>query len=767
MYTTIRVAVFLLSLAFFLPEGWSQSTARIATVIAMDGTQVTVTAKNATRVANSMVLYTPDWGYRTGTNAYGTEIILAQTSEVQHYTVSGINSVLINPSLSGNSAIPKKGLVLSGAPGTQAQILASHFKVGDMVTVNEPTTHTASFTATAINAVRGTNELIIYTPAFGVSTQTNAYGEELTVENGVVAQAGGNNSSIPSDGFVLSGHGTAAAWLSANATIGNQVTLNGLVVTITTSPASYVYQAAQTIRSTKASIQSGLQQFVIAPFGEAEALNAKAEKQLKQASGLESSNPAQSIFLAQEAMNTANAAYDDTLPSRVAEARGTWYRPVEKNLEQVRETLEHMKAGRFNELYLETWFEGYTIYPSAVLASAGIANQNPSFAGFDPLRAFATEGKKRGIAVHAWIDGFMVGTDPTGGPVLKAHPEWAAKTRNQVGNAKPTPDPSTGYFWIDIVNPQVRQFMLDLTKEMVQQYGLAGVNLDYTRFPSEADWHNSFDFSDYARQAYQAVSGIDPYTIDAATQSVAWSAWTAWQSDQEDLFVQDEYRTMKGISSQTVVSATPEPGAESAEIGKWSQYIDVVIPQAYSLGSVPPLVQQTEAQLTPGNLIYAGIYPFYHYENAATTVAEVLSGHDLISGTTIFAFGEATEPDIAALHQGVWRNHAISPGLHPIAATRAQLGALADDVLTVYVPRHAMDVKTAATFLSKVAQIDHALSLPDVNPDHAQQELADLANSFYSKAGEKEINPIVSDRLKGQLMYLENLLTYSVIKNIE
>ena len=61
---------------------------------------------------------------------------------------------------------------------------------------------------------RGRNQLIIYTPAYQrKTTQTNQWGNEAVVKNGVVHKVGGNNSPIPENGFVVSGHWQAGIWV--------------------------------------------------------------------------------------------------------------------------------------------------------------------------------------------------------------------------------------------------------------------------------------------------------------------------------------------------------------------------------------------------------------------------------------------------------------------------------------------------------------------------------------------------------------------------
>jgi hypothetical protein len=78
-----------------------------------------------------------------------------------------------------------------------------------------------------INVYRASNLLILYTPARGARTGTNQYGTEVAVVNGVVTQVQTSvgNMAIPSNGYVLSGHGTSNTWLRNNARVGSVVRL--------------------------------------------------------------------------------------------------------------------------------------------------------------------------------------------------------------------------------------------------------------------------------------------------------------------------------------------------------------------------------------------------------------------------------------------------------------------------------------------------------------------------------------------------------------
>ena len=89
---------------------------------------------------------------------------------------------------------------------------------------------TATHAIDGTDVERGANQLIIYTPSTGKQTTTNEWGTEAAVLDGKIAshvrQTGGLNASIPSNGFVLSGHGTSRQWLEANAVIGAPVTVS-------------------------------------------------------------------------------------------------------------------------------------------------------------------------------------------------------------------------------------------------------------------------------------------------------------------------------------------------------------------------------------------------------------------------------------------------------------------------------------------------------------------------------------------------------------
>ncbi|MBO5870285.1 MAG: family 10 glycosylhydrolase [Clostridia bacterium] len=100
-----------------------------------------------------------------------------------------------------------------------------------------------TITANGINITRESGTLVIYTPDKGATTGTNEWGYEVIIEEGVAVKYNKGNSSIPKNGFVLSGHNEDEGgkrmgdWIQENIKIGDYVNYTGDgVVTVSDTP---------------------------------------------------------------------------------------------------------------------------------------------------------------------------------------------------------------------------------------------------------------------------------------------------------------------------------------------------------------------------------------------------------------------------------------------------------------------------------------------------------------------------------------------------
>ncbi len=152
-----------------------------------------------------------------------------------------------------------------------------------------------------------------------------------------------------------------------------------------------------------------------------------------------------------------------------------WLSPgssVEQNKALTRQVLDnHLKANMTSVLWQVRRF-GSVYYPSGIEPWGVQANfQNP---GYDPLAYAIEQAHARGLEFHAWFNTFESRFAYSGSP-SQVHPEWIC--RDQDGNAMPTE-----IAWLSPGLPDVRQYLLGVVMEIVNNYDIDGLHLDFVRW---------------------------------------------------------------------------------------------------------------------------------------------------------------------------------------------------------------------------------------------------------------------------------------------
>ncbi|MEN9225313.1 MAG: family 10 glycosylhydrolase [Thermostichus sp. HHBFW_bins_43] len=269
---------------------------------------------------------------------------------------------------------------------------------------------------------------------------------------------------------------------------------------------------------------------------------------------------------------------------------------------------DRLAQAGINTVFFETMNAGFAIHPSRVAPQ-----QNPLTRGWDPLRAAVRLAHERGMELHAWIWTFAVGNIRHNilpeinlpqdyiGPVLTAHPDWANVDKR--GNLFPRGQPET---WLDPANPQVRSYLLALTRELVQDYRVDGIHLDYIRYPFQnAPSRNVFGFGRAARQGFQQLSGVDPLELDPLTDRSLWQLWTRYRTQQVNEVVESIARTARSLNPQVILSAAVYALPKNERLQKlqqdWEEWIqagelDLLIPLTYA-GNTRRLAQLVQPNL--------------------------------------------------------------------------------------------------------------------------------------------------------------------------
>jgi uncharacterized lipoprotein YddW (UPF0748 family) len=216
--------------------------------------------------------------------------------------------------------------------------------------------------------------------------------------------------------------------------------------------------------------------------------------------------------------------------------------------------LDRLQRSGINVIFFQTRMRGDVAYYSQIETFnpifTGQVNGDP---GYDPLAFVVKECHKRGMECHAWMVVYPVGT--------KKHVAAQGKTsvvRSHPGMCKYY----NGEWYLDPGNPATRSYILSLINEVVRNYDIDGIHLDYIRYP---DRPQRFPDADTYRKYGRGMNKDD------------------WRRNNVTLLVSEIYDAVKAQKSWVQVSSSPVGKYRSLTYGKgdWTAYESVYQDAAY------------------------------------------------------------------------------------------------------------------------------------------------------------------------------------------
>lgn len=209
---------------------------------------------------------------------------------------------------------------------------------------------------------------------------------------------------------------------------------------------------------------------------------------------------------------------------------------------------------------------GYVFYDSDIAPIA------PGYATFDALQHVITAAHANNIKVRAWIPQFH---DQA---AFNLNPGW--QMYSLVGGvAKPFKGSGGDEYFVNPIHPDVQAYQRSIISEVVSNYDVDGVVLDWLRF----DDYN-MDVSSYTVNLYQSLYGYSPLTINFATDSTRRQEWNAWRTDKIGQYVadvRDDIEAVKPGLELGVYILPPEFTEVGQDVSKFHESIDFVAPMAY------------------------------------------------------------------------------------------------------------------------------------------------------------------------------------------
>ena len=517
--------------------------------------------------------------------------------------------------------------------------------------------------------LRGANQLVVYTPSFGFRTNTNEFGTEAIIQGDTVTSLSGADSLIPANGLVISGHGKAKKWINENIMVGSKISIdleNKLITSYITSD-TFLFGAREKVKDVE-----NMMFF----YPQTNSYNQrKTEQNLNRAKDYihrAQKDGSDSQRFASKAIEYADSAMSTVIPYNPQEFKGVWIRPVYHTKDEIISVLDRIADAGINNVFIETYYHGQTIFPSRTMEEYGFIKQNPEYAGFDPLRIWIAEAHKRGIKIHIWFESFYVGNKPpetNPKSILAINPSWANYQKKNVDSESIPYSTSehNGYF-LDPANPDVQAFLYNLIDEIILRYRPDGINLDYIRYPqSLAPNYSNYDMSNwgytkYARMDFQRMYHVDPY--DLTTADPMWYEWKMYRAGKVTDFVKRIGRLAK--MNNITVTAVIFPNIQMAYDTKlqdwktWSlnNYIDGFTPLLLTCDdkTAMNLMGNVLRNKAPNTKLYAGLFVTFMNGSNADLIKQIHAARKYaVNGVIIFDYAHLKDSYIEMLTQSIFK----------------------------------------------------------------------------------------------------------------
>ena len=291
---------------------------------------------------------------------------------------------------------------------------------------------------------------------------------------------------------------------------------------------------------------------------------------------------------------------------------------VEENKARIIRILEEHKKAHMTAVLWQVRQSGSAYYQSSYEPWGSYAGG--SYPGFDPLAFVIQEAHKRGLEVHAWFNTFMISSNAPG-RVTALHPDWVCTNGDGASMTK--------YYALSPGIEQVRKYTLDVAMEIVNNYDIDGLHLDYIRW-------NEYDNADMLSKKSEefpldgmiseekllrlkSTEPVDRFIFDSQHPynggiPAGYTNWGDWRRDCVTEFVKSVHDSIQKVKPYVRLSVAAigkyKDGGDNGwngyyvvfqDAAKWFNlgYIDQLTPMHYSWYTAPAFINAIDADWYP------------------------------------------------------------------------------------------------------------------------------------------------------------------------
>jgi len=269
---------------------------------------------------------------------------------------------------------------------------------------------------------------------------------------------------------------------------------------------------------------------------------------------------------------------------------------------ELRKIFDDIKRKRLNTVYFQVRSNGTVMFRSSYEPlSPYITGEVDGEASYDPLKYAIDLAHERGLEIHAWVNVVrcFTGTEK----YIFEHPFHIAQRKPQwiIENNRDGKS-----YWLDMGLPEVRTYLIAIFEELVQNYNIDGLHLDFLRYPGR-DFNDAFSYNLFG----------DNLSLDD------------WRRNNLNTFVKDLSAIVKSIKPFIKLGAAPIGIYKNSSSGRgfegygevyqdsreWlkQKWIDYLVPQIYWSLEGPPrfdLLAKDWTEDTFGRSVVLGVAPY-------------------------------------------------------------------------------------------------------------------------------------------------------------
>ena len=247
------------------------------------------------------------------------------------------------------------------------------------------------------------------------------------------------------------------------------------------------------------------------------------------------------------------------------------------------------------DLFVQVRGRGDAYYVSELVPRASILKNR----FWDTLEYLLEQAHTRDIKVHAWLNTFFIWSAAERPAdyrhVLRRYPEWTAVNSDGKQDGFRTAseirrEGSEGIYLSPLAT-DVRDHLKAVIQELIDQYDVDGIHLDYLRYPN-----SNYDYHYDARIEFEQQYGIDPLDLRSlesgnAAESVRYrEEWEEYRRERLSEFVREVklmlFRANRPLAFSAAVKANRTRAKEYylQDWGRWIEegWMDFVVPMNYA-----------------------------------------------------------------------------------------------------------------------------------------------------------------------------------------